>query len=216
MNEPKVLRYERTDYGKKIRKAYESGAVKERRCNMRTYNIRNDGLSNTLSTVTKDNYLCEPFIFAMRGRDPDDPSNRHAGTHTEQRSEPNTKGVTNTLTTVQKDNYLYDADGKPCRVRKLTPLEYYRLMGFSDTQFVQSALLCDRAEAKDVIMSAQMLDMPLTQIVMDRQAANKKNTTSNTQLYKQAGNSIVVDVMEHLLLNVRAAVPEAFGSEVFG
>lgn len=188
MDEPKVLRYERTDYGKKIRKAYESGAVKERRCNMRTYNVRNDGLSNTLSTVTKDNYLCEP----------------------------NTKGVTNTLTTVQKDNYLYDADGKPCRVRKLTPLEYYRLMGFSDLQFVQSALLCDRAEAKDVIMSAQMLDMPLTQIVMDRQAASKKNTTSNTQLYKQAGNSIVVDVMEHLLFNVRAAVPEAFGSEVFG
>lgn len=120
------------------------------------------------------------------------------------------------MTTVQKDNYLYDANGKPCRVRKLTPLEYYRLMGFSDTQFVQSALLCDRAEAKDVIMSAQMLDMPLTQIVMDRQAASKKNTTSNTQLYKQAGNSIVVDVMEHLLFNVRAAVPEAFGSEVFG
>lgn len=114
------------------------------------------------------------------------------------------------MTTVQKDNYLYDADGKPCRVRKLTPLEYYRLMGFSDTQFVQSALLCDRAEAKDVIMSAQMLDIPLTQIVMDRQATSKKNTTSNTQLYKQAGNSIVVDVMEHLLLNVRAAVPEAF------
>ena len=55
-----------------------------------------------------------------------------------------------------------------------------------------------------------MLDMPLTQIVMTRQAVSKKNTTSNTQLYKQAGNSIVVDVMEHLLLNVRAAVPEAF------
>lgn len=118
--------------------------------------------------------------------------------------------MTNTLTTVQKDNYLYDADGKPCRVRKLTPLEYYRLMGFSDLQFVQSALLCDRTDAKDVIMSAQMLDMPLTQMVMDRQATNKKNTTSNTQLYRQAGNSIVVDVMYHLLLNVRAAVPEAF------
>lgn len=118
--------------------------------------------------------------------------------------------MTNTLTTVQKDNYLYDTDGKPCRVRKLTPLEYYRLMGFSDLQFVQSALLCVRTEARGVIASAQMLDMPLTQMVMDRQAANKKNTTSNTQLYKQAGNSIVVDVMEHLLLNVRAAVPEAF------
>lgn len=113
------------------------------------------------------------------------------------------------MTTVQKDN-LYDADGKPCRVRKLTPLEYYRLMGFSDLQFVQSALLCGRAEARDVIASAQMLDVPLTQMVMTRQAANKKNTTSNTQLYRQAGNSIVVDVIERILYNVRAAVPEAF------
>lgn len=152
----------------------------------------------------------ELFIFAMRGRDPSDPSKRHTGIYTEQRSEPNTKGVTNTLTTVQKDNYLYDADGKPCRVRKLTPLEYYRLMGFSDLQFVQSALLCDRTEAMNVIASARMLDVPLIRMVMTRQAASKKNTTSNTQLYKQAGNSIVVDVMYHLLLNVRAAVPEAF------
>ena len=114
------------------------------------------------------------------------------------------------MTTVQKDNYLYDADGKPCRVRKLTPLEYYRLMGFSDLQFVRSALLCGRAEAMDVIKSAQMLNVSLTRMVMARQTASKKNTTSNTQLYRQAGNSIVVDVMEHLLLNVRAAVPEAF------
>ena len=138
------------------------------------------------------------------------PAGVENGIRTEQRFEPNTKGVANTLTSVQKDNYLYDKDGKPCRVRKLTPLEYYRLMGFSDTQFVQSALLCDRAAARDVITSAQLLDMPLTQMVMDRQAADKKNTTSNTQLYKQAGNSIVVDVMEHLLCSVWDAVPEAF------
>jgi len=152
----------------------------------------------------------ELFVFASRGRDPNDPSNRKNGIRTEQRFEPNTKGVANTLTTVQKDNYLYDADGTPCRVRKLTPLEYYRLMGFSDTQFVQSALLCSKAEAKGMIMSAQMLDMPLTEMVMSRQAADKKNSTSNTQLYKQAGNSIVVDVMEYLLRNVRASVSDAF------
>lgn len=154
--------------------------------------------------------MSDLFIFARRGRDPNEPSNRKTGLRTEQRFEPNTKGVANTLTSVQKDNYLYDKDGKPCRVRKLTPLEYYRLMGFSDTQFVQSALLCTRAEAMGVIMSAQMLDMPLTQMVMDRQAADKKNSTSNTQLYKQAGNSIVVDVMEYLLRNVRASVSDAF------
>lgn len=52
----------------------------------------------------------------------------------------------------------------PLRIRKLTPKEYYRLMGFSDEEF-------ERAE-----------NVP----------------TSNSQLYKQAGNSIVVDVLEEI------------------
>lgn len=54
-----MLRYVRTDYAKKIRKAYESGQIQERRCNMRRYDVRRDGLANTLSTVQKDNYLLE-------------------------------------------------------------------------------------------------------------------------------------------------------------
>ncbi len=54
-----VLKYQRTEYGKQIRKAYENGKMKERRCNMREYVIRNDGIANTITTVTKDNYLLE-------------------------------------------------------------------------------------------------------------------------------------------------------------
>lgn len=49
------------------------------------------------------------------------------------------------------------------RIRKLTPKECFRLMGFDDESF-------HKAEA----------------------------VNSNTQLYKQAGNSIVVDVLEEL------------------
>lgn len=52
-----VLKYQRTEYGKKIRKLYESGIIKEKRCNMREIVPRNDGFSNTLTTVLKDNYL---------------------------------------------------------------------------------------------------------------------------------------------------------------
>lgn len=33
---------------------------------------------------------------------------------------------------------------------------------------------------------------------------------SNTQLYKQAGNSITVDVLEHLFSSLQVAVPSAF------
>ena len=51
------LRYVRTDYAKRIRREYESGLVKERRCNLRKYDIRRDTVSNTITTVQKDNYI---------------------------------------------------------------------------------------------------------------------------------------------------------------
>ncbi len=43
---------------KKIRKKYEAGLIQERRCNMREYAFRTDGVANTLTTVLKDNYIC--------------------------------------------------------------------------------------------------------------------------------------------------------------
>ena len=57
-----VLRYERNEYAKTIRKDYELGNIKERRCNMREYGLRNDGCCNTISTVQKDNYILEEVI----------------------------------------------------------------------------------------------------------------------------------------------------------
>ena len=53
------------------------------------------------------------------------------------------------------------------RIRKLTPKECWRLMGFNDEDF---------------------------------EKAQKVN--SNSQLYKQAGNSIVVNVLEGILRNL--------------
>ena len=59
------------------------------------------------------------------------------------------------------------------RIRKLTPKECFRLMGFEDTDFKK---------------------------------AEKVN--SNTQLYKQAGNSIVVDVLEAIFTNLKPYLSE--------
>ena len=79
--------------------------------------------------------------------------------------EPRKDDVSNTLTTVQKDNLLLE---KPqYRIRKLTPRECGRLMGVSDED-------------------------------IDKMAA----VNSNTQLYKQFGNSIVVDVMCAMFKNL--------------
>lgn len=51
------LRYQRTEYAKRIRKDYEAHKITERRCNMREWTIRTDGYCNTLSTLQKDNYI---------------------------------------------------------------------------------------------------------------------------------------------------------------
>lgn len=114
--EPKILRPERTEYGKAIRKQYEAGEVEESRHNMTELRPREDGISNTLTTVQKDNLLLEPQY----------------------------------------------------RIRKLTPRECWRLMGFTDEEFQKAA----------------------------------DAGVSNSQLYKQAGNSIVVDVLEYIFGNL--------------
>jgi len=79
------------------------------------------GLSPTLTTGGGGNTI--PKILAMRGR----PKN---GKNI-QMLEPRKDDLSNTLTTAIKDNLL--ADG--ISIRKLTPLEYFRLQGFSDNDY---------------------------------------------------------------------------------
>lgn len=59
--EPNVLTPKRTEYGKKMRKAYENGDFKESRHNMTILEPRTDGISNIITTVQKDNLLYEPI-----------------------------------------------------------------------------------------------------------------------------------------------------------
>ena len=69
------------------------------------------------------------------------------------------------------DRHSWDMVHHNLRIRKLTPKECFRLMGFTDEDFA-------KAEA----------------------------VNSNTQLYKQAGNSIVVDVIVHIFTNLNEGV----------
>ena len=105
--EPKILqagsiRMVRTEEAKVLRKQYENHELKHGFNQYREPELRHDGVTNTLSTVQKDNYVC----IAMRGRNPDNPSDRTSGIHTEQRLEPNMSGTSNCLTSVQKDNLV--------------------------------------------------------------------------------------------------------------
>lgn len=53
--------------------------------------------------------ICESQIVAMRGRNPDNPSDRTVGSPTEQRLEMNMQGTSNCLTSVQKDNMVLES-----------------------------------------------------------------------------------------------------------
>lgn len=70
--------------------------------------------------------------------------------------------------TVKENHGTVTATNVDYKIRKLTPKECWRLMGFTDEDFEKAA------------------NVP----------------TSNTQLYKQAGNSIVVNVLEKIFKNL--------------
>lgn len=90
------------------------------------------------------------------------------------------------------------------RIRKLTPLCCWRLMGFSDEDFI-SAKVGNRELAKEFIDKYE----PNNHLKM-MQEIEKVSQMSNTQLYKQAGNSIVVDVLYYIFKNLYEAMPYLF------
>ena len=99
--------------------------------NTRRGRVGKDGQAQTLEASGVNQGVVLPAIGASRGRNIDNPSDRTPGNDVEQRLEINSGGTSNTLTSVQKDNYVVEP---PLRIRKLTPLECWRLQGFTDEQ----------------------------------------------------------------------------------
>ena len=60
IGEPVCMRYERSERAKQLRKDYESGKIKHGYHEFSELHPRQDGKTNTLSTVQKDNPICEP------------------------------------------------------------------------------------------------------------------------------------------------------------
>lgn len=207
---------------------------------------RTDGVSNTITTVQKDNLLREPSIIGYTRDDKGKVQNYHerdtAGTlHTSSgmggstdqfvREQVigsmqsnamrgsidgvspclteamgmgggqipmvvqnghgyNTGGVfgdvspTVTSSAFQDNNHLVETR---CRIRKLTPTECFRLMGVDDPDI-------------DKMKSAR-----LTQTLKSGKV--KERPMPKTQLYKMAGNSIVVDVLYHIFHQMFIAEP---------
>ena len=124
--EPNVLRAERTEQCKQLRKMNGDKGMKFNQGN-KEYSPRTDGVSNTLSTSTKDNMLAMPELR-------------------------------------MEDGCMVDKEGRKYRIRKLTPTECFRLMDVEDEDIEKM----------------------------------KSAGIAKTNLYKLAGNSIVVSCMFHL------------------
>lgn len=85
------------------------------------------------------------------------------------------EGASRAIKAEQHDaGVAYEIEGEQVGVRKLTPIECWRLMGWDDEDFYK---------AKNAL----------------NEKFYKGNDKSNSQLYKQAGNGIVVDVLEDLI-----------------
>lgn len=219
------------------------------------------GCSPTLSTMQGGNQepkILESQIVAMRGRNPDNPSDRTVGSPTEQRLEVNMQGTSNCLTSVQKDNLLlenvkirqatkggsieceiggcFDASypnnktrrgrvqdkGNTCPTLTAQNQEVVRIekVGQISSNGSQcGTVISDNGISANLVagthgyanshIATQYRIRKLTPRecgrlmgVSDEDIDKMAAVNSNTQLYKQFGNSIVVDVMCAMFKNL--------------
>lgn len=200
----------------------------------RVYDV--GGVAPTLNTCGGGGLqpkILESQIVAMRGRNPDNPSDRTVGSPTEQRLEVNMQGTSNCLTSVQKDNLVMES-------QVLTPkrTEYgkqirkaYESGQIQESRHNMTELEPRKDDISNTLTTVQkdnlLLEKPLL-LVLEKKTSNvgyriRKLTpreygrlmgvsdedidkmaavNSNTQLYKQFGNSIVVDVMCAMFRNL--------------
>lgn len=192
-----------TDY-KQPKQIIDNGAIRGR------YNedgkieqqleLRGDGITNTLTTVEKDNVLIENNVVSRIGGCFDSDKSIHQagsvyntecisptldtmqggyrqpciqvigkleceGWHDIETRVHSDNGIAPTMETHNRGKYM---DNNNFKIRKLTPLECIRLMGFPD-YFYYNAVECG---------------------------------ISDSQLYKQAGNSIVVNCLYYIFKNL--------------
>lgn len=193
--EPAILTHKRNELGKRLRKDYEHKKVKMPRKYMQKIEPRNDGLSNTLTSVEKDNLVIEPTkeIAAMRGREPivlgwtrdkhGNVVNRHQ------------VSVANTITSSKRDNtqnyvveqsiiqrgHGFNPGGEFC---KTAPTITGSTWHFNN-------VLKDGYKIRKLTEREYFRLMGVADIDSDK----IRQVVSKTQCYKLAGNSIVVDVL---------------------
>ena len=172
--------------------------------------VKTDGISTCLCSAMGTGGGCVPMICVSRGRNPENPSDRTAGAPTEQRLEVNQTGCSNTITTVEKDNYILEPQVK--QVGNLIQTDSFggnpeRGRVYSD-KGISPCLSTMQGGGLEPKITENLRIRKLTPRecwrlmgVKDEQF-NKIHDISNSQLYKLAGNSIVVDVLMAIFNNL--------------
>lgn len=220
-----ILTPRRNEYGKSVRKEYESGQLDESRHKMTDLEPRTDGISNTVTTVQKDNLLLiEPKVIQVGNI-------VHAGNfNNPQRGRVySPMGISPTINTMaggnlepkivigsaQKNAYVGSVDGpSPCINAACgmgggqTPMIVQMARGFNKGELheISPTISANSWECNNFLKEDDFKIRKLTPReclrLMDVDDADIDKMfcagLSNTQLYKMAGNSIVVNVLYHI------------------
>ena len=132
---------------------------------------------------------------------------KQIGNPTEQRLEPNSQGICNTITSVQKDNMVLET----VKIRQATQQGYIEceVGGVADLSYPTSTTRRGRVsptitanetgvckiESQYRIRKLIPLETWRLMDFSDEDFHKAEEVNSNTQLYKQAGNSIVRNVL---------------------
>ena len=165
-----------------------------------------NGCAPTLNTCGGGSH--EPkTIVAMRGRNPDNPSDRTPGNHVEQRLGPNSQGICNALTSVQKDNMVlekaeYIWGGMQEHQTPRTDCICPSITAACGMGGGQTPILTEKNESLYRIRKLTPRECGRLMDVSDEDITKMEKVNSNSQLYKQFGNSIVVGVMVTMFRNL--------------
>ena len=219
--ESQVLTPKRTEYGKQIRKAYESGQIQESRHNMTELEPRKDDISNTLTTLQKDNLVLENVKIRQATKDGSieceiggcfDASYPNSKTR---RGRVQDKGnICPTLTAQNQEvvriekPLLLGGVGKENEFGKQYR-QGNRVYSSNACAMALNSQPVGNAGGNSYLYNVGYRIRKLTPRecgrlmgVSDEDIDKMAAVNSNTQLYKQFGNSIVVDVMCAMFKNL--------------
>jgi DNA (cytosine-5)-methyltransferase 1 len=155
------------------------------------------GVAQTLDTACNQSVV----IGAFRGRNPDNPSDRTTGAPTQQQLEINDSGTSNAITTVQKDNVVIQLNPS----KESGGQQPYQQNRVYDPNGVSTALNAGQeAWGGNAIVETHRIRR-LTPRECFRLMDFDESFSwicSDSQAYKQAGNSIVVNVLYKIIKNL--------------